>query len=368
MTEELQRINLLDLGLDELKGFFADIGEKPFRATQVIKWVYQMGVTDFDEMSNLSKALRARLKETAEIRAPEVAIDQAASDGTHKWLFRLADGNCIETVYIPEVSRGTLCISSQVGCILNCSFCSTAQQGFNRNLSVGEIIGQVWQAARLLGQYEEPDSDRIISNVVFMGMGEPLLNYANVLNVLNILLDDNAFGLSRRRVTISTAGVVPGMMELERDSTVALAVSLHATNDALRDELVPINRKYPIAKLMEACRNYVEGKARAKITFEYVMLKGVNDQPQHARELVKLLKGIPCKLNLIPFNPFPNSPYECSSADAVLRFQNLLINAGYVVTVRKTRGEDIDAACGQLAGQVKDKTRRTIRLQEQRDS
>jgi len=365
MTAEKQLTNLLDLGFDDLKGFFVEIGEKPFRSTQLIKWIYQMGVTDFDEMSNLSKDLRARLKENAVIRAPEVVVDQAASDGTHKWLLRLEDGNCIETVYIPEVSRGTLCISSQVGCILNCSFCSTAQQGFNRNLSVAEIIGQVWLAAKLLGQFE-PDAERIISNVVFMGMGEPLLNYDNVLKVIEILLADNAFGLSRRRVTISTAGVVPALLQMKQDTDVALAVSLHATNDALRDELVPLNRKYPIKELLSACHNYVKDTARAKVTFEYVMLDGVNDQPQHARELIKLLKGIPSKVNLIPFNPFPNSPYKRSGADAVLQFQNMLINAGITTTVRKTRGDDIDAACGQLAGKVQDKTRRTIRLAQQR--
>ncbi|MDH5301077.1 MAG: 23S rRNA (adenine(2503)-C(2))-methyltransferase RlmN [Gammaproteobacteria bacterium] len=365
MTDVMQRTNLLDLGYDDLKGFFVKIGEKPFRSTQLIKWIYQLGVTDFEQMSNLSKELRARLTEHAEIRPPQVVVDQAASDGTHKWLLRLEDGNCIETVYIPEVNRGTLCISSQVGCILNCSFCSTAQQGFNRNLTVGEIIGQVWLAAKMLGQFE-PNAERIISNVVFMGMGEPLLNYDNVLKVIEILLDDNAFGLSRRRVTISTAGVVPALMDLQRDTDVALAVSLHATNNKLRDELVPLNRKYPVEMLLEACRNYVKDSARAKVTFEYVMLAGVNDQPQHARELIKLLKGIPSKVNLIPFNPFPNSPYQRSDADSVLRFQNMLINAGYTTTVRKTRGDDIDAACGQLAGKVQDKTRRTIRLAQQR--
>ncbi len=356
--------NLLDLGPDGLKAFFTELGEAAFRGTQVMKWVYQQGVTDFAAMSNLGKALRQRLGEVATIRLPEVVFDQSASDGTRKWLLRLADGNCIETVYIPEDNRATLCVSSQVGCILNCAFCSTARQGFNRNLSCGEIIGQVWLAARLLGQFE-PQAPRRISNIVLMGMGEPLLNLDNVLPALELMMDDNAFGLSKRRVTLSTAGVVPALDQLRQRSPVSLAVSLHATDDALRDRLVPLNRKYPLRELLAACRRYTDDKPRARITFEYVMLDGVNDSPAHARQLIRLLQGIPSKINLIPFNPFPGSEFRSSPAERVLAFQNLLIKAGFTTLTRKTRGDDIDAACGQLAGRVQDRTSRRLRLQRQ---
>ncbi len=356
--------NLLDLGPAGLKSFFTDLGEQGFRGTQVMKWIYQQGVTDFAAMSNLGKGLRQRLDEVATIRLPEVVFDQCAGDGTRKWLLRLADGNCIETVYIPEENRATLCVSSQVGCILNCAFCSTARQGFNRNLSCGEIIGQVWLAASLLGQFE-PEAPRRISNIVLMGMGEPLLNLDNVLPALELMLDDNAFGLSKRRVTLSTAGVVPALDQLRQRSPVSLAVSLHATDDELRDRLVPLNRKYPLRELLAACRRYTDDKPRARITFEYVMLDGVNDSPAHARQLIRLLQGIPSKINLIPFNPFPGSEFRSSPAERVLAFQNLLIKAGFTTLTRKTRGDDIDAACGQLAGKVQDRTSRRLRLQRQ---
>lgn len=361
MTSKTQKPNLLDFDLAGMKAFFQENGEKPFRAVQLIKWLHQRGVLDIDQMTDLSKKLREWLKTHAEIRLPKIIVDQASSDGTHKWLLQLEDGNCIETVYIPVESRGTLCISSQVGCILNCSFCSTAKQGFNRNLTVGEIIGQLWVAAQSLGQFEE-GAERKVTNVVMMGMGEPLLNYDNVLNAMRLMLEDNAYGLSKRRVTLSTAGVVPGMDKLSEDIGVALAVSLHATNNELRNELVPLNKKYPIDVLMQACKRYVDNGLHRAITFEYVMLDGVNDSDADARELVKLLKGINAKVNLIPFNPFPNSPYKSSSAKRISEFVNVLNHAGIVTITRRTRGDDIDAACGQLAGKVKDKTRRSIKL------
>ncbi len=362
MGDATRPTNLLDLSPEGLAAFFVQMGEKGFRGTQVMKWIYQQGVTDFDAMTNLAKPLRQRLAQQAEIRLPEVVLDQAAGDGTRKWLLRLADGNCIETVYIPESNRATLCVSSQVGCILNCDFCSTARQGFNRNLSCGEIIAQVWLAAKLLGQFE-PGAERKISNIVMMGMGEPLLNLDNVIAAMDLMMDDNAFGLSKRRVTLSTAGVVPALDELRQRSSVSLAVSLHATHDELRDKLVPLNRKYPLRELLAACRRYTQDKPRAKITFEYVMLDGVNDSPRHARELIRLLQGIPAKINLIPFNPFPGSGYRCSPAATVLEFQNILIKAGHTALIRRTRGGDIDAACGQLAGKVRDRTQRSTRLQ-----
>ncbi|MDH5228839.1 MAG: 23S rRNA (adenine(2503)-C(2))-methyltransferase RlmN [Gammaproteobacteria bacterium] len=356
------KINLFNFGPAQLADFFVSIGEKPFRATQVMKWIYQLGVDDFAQMTNLSKALRQRLSETAEVRVPQMITEQRSSDGTIKMLLRLHDGNAIETVFIPESTRGTLCVSSQVGCVLNCSFCSTARQGFNRNLNTAEILGQVWWAAKTLGQFELEQSQRIVSNVVMMGMGEPLLNLSNVAPALQMMLADNGFGLSRRRVTVSTAGVVPAIAELKQQADVALAVSLHAVRDDLRDELVPINKKYPIKELLDACKSYVKDTARGRITFEYVMLDGVNDSIAEAKALVKLLKGIPSKINLIPFNPFPNSPYLCSSASTILQFQNILVNSGLTTMVRKTRGDDIDAACGQLAGRVQDRTRRSERL------
>jgi 23S rRNA (adenine2503-C2)-methyltransferase len=306
-------------------------------------------------MTNISKGLQARLQELAEIRLPEVAADQASDDGSRKWLFRLADGNSIETVFIPEADRGTLCVSSQVGCMLNCSFCSTARQGFNRNLESGEIIAQLWMAARLLGQ--RADSERVISNVVMMGMGEPLLNYDNVVRAMRLMLDDFGYGLSKRRITLSTAGVVPMIRRLREDCDVSLAVSLHAPNDALRSELVPLNRKYPIRELLDTCREYV-GEGRRRVTFEYVMLAGVNDTDRHARELVECLAGVPAKINLIPFNPFPQTCYTRSSNNRIHRFFEILNQAGIVTITRRTRGDDIDAACGQLAGEFHDRTRR----------
>ena len=354
-----EKINLLDFTSEKLKAFFLERGEKPFRATQIIKWIHQHGVKDFSEMTNVSKALRAELEAIAEVKPLEVAIDNQSADGTRKWLLRLADGNCIETVFIPEDDRGTLCISSQVGCALDCTFCSTARQGFNRNLSVGEIIGQLWLAKNLL----QPDhqENRVISNVVMMGMGEPLLNFENVVDAMDLMLDDNAYGLSKRRVTLSTSGVVPALDRLRERIEVSLAVSLHAPNDELRNQLVPVNRKYPIKELLACCLRYMDGKAaREKITIEYVMLEGVNDLDQHAKELINVLKDVPCKVNLIPFNPFPETRYKRSSNNRINHFRDILVNAGLIVMTRKTRGDDIDAACGQLAGDVADKSRRDI--------
>lgn len=352
--------NLLDLDRAGVEAFFTALGEKPFRATQIMKWIYGRGVTDFADMSNISKALKACLQEQATIGLPEVASDNLSDDGSRKWLLRLADGNCIETVYIPEAERGTLCISSQVGCMLNCSFCSTAQQGFNRNLSSGEIIAQLWMATKLLGQ--QPGGERLVSNVVMMGMGEPLLNYDNVVRAMHVMLDDFGYGLSKRRITLSTAGVVPAIRQLREDCDVSLAVSLHAPNDMLRNELVPLNRKYPISELLETCKAYV-GEGRRRVTFEYVMLAGVNDSDQHARELVRCLEGVPAKVNLIPFNPFPLIRYVRSSNNRIHSFFEILNKAGIVTITRKTRGDDIDAACGQLAGQFQDRTRRRQRSQ-----
>ena len=354
-----EKINLLDFTSDKLKAFFLERGEKPFRATQLIKWIHQQGVDNFADMSNVSKALRAELDEIAEIKPLEVAIDDKSSDGTRKWLLRLDDGNCIETVFIPEEDRGTLCVSSQVGCALDCTFCSTARQGFNRNLTVAEIIGQVWLAKKIL--QPDPESDRVISNVVMMGMGEPLLNFDNVIDAMKLMLDDNAYGLSKRRVTLSTSGVVPALDRLRAEVDVSLAISLHAPNNALRDQLVPVNRKYPIEQLMASCMRFMEGKAaRERLTLEYVMLDGVNDSDENARELVNVLRDVPAKVNLIPFNPFPETRYKRSSNNRIHRFRDILVDAGLIVITRKTRGEDIDAACGQLAGQVNDKSRREI--------
>lgn len=351
--------NLLGLDRKGLEAFFATIGEKPFRGTQVMQWLHQYGVDDFAAMTNLSKALRQRLAETATIVAPKVKLDQTAADGTRKWLFELADGNAIEAVFIPEEDRGTLCVSSQAGCTLNCSFCSTGAQGFNRDLTVDEIIGQVWTAARLLGQRGQ--SQRVITNIVFMGMGEPLLNFENVVTAIHILLDDMAYGLSRRRVTVSTAGMVPLIDKLQEACAVSLAVSLHAPNDTLRTELVPLNKKYPIADLLDACRRYVADDRHRKVTFEYVMLAGVNDSIAHAKELVRVLSDVPAKVNLIPFNPFPHTRYQRSSKQAIDAFREVLWQAGLITITRRTRGDDIDAACGQLAGEVQDRTGRRIR-------
>ncbi len=362
VTEPVKRNfdNLLDFDKKGLEAYFSKIGEKPFRAKQLLKWLYQAGVTDFDEMTDLSKSLRTYLKEHCMINLPEIVLEKVATDGTVKWVLKMACGNRVETVFIPEEKRGTLCVSSQVGCALACSFCSTAQQGFNRNLTTAEIIGQLWVANHRLG-----DESRI-TNVVMMGMGEPLLNFDNTVKAVNLMLDDCAYGLSKRRVTVSTSGVVPAMYRLSAACDVSVAVSLHAPNDVLRNELVPINQKYPLAQLMEACQDVVKHSPRGFITFEYVMLDGVNDTFSDARALVKLLKNVPCKMNLIPFNPFPNSGYECSKASAIEAFRRILHKAGIITTVRKTRGEDIDAACGQLVGKVADKSRRQVKLAKNR--
>lgn len=352
------KTNLLDLNRAAMEAFFAEMGEKPFRTKQVMQWLHQYYVDDVDAMTNLSKDLRAKLHEVAEIRAPKILVDQASADGTHKWVLQLDSGNSVETVFIPEKDRGTLCVSSQVGCALECSFCSTAQQGFNRNLSVAEIIGQIWVANRALGR--DPKGDRIISNVVLMGMGEPLLNFDNVVDAIDLMMDDYAYGLSKRRVTVSTSGVVPALDRLKEVTDVALALSLHAPTDELRDQLVPLNKKYPIKEVLAACKRYLEGDAnRRRVTIEYVMLDGVNDSLEHARQLIKVLKGLPSKVNLIPFNPFPNTPYRRSSDEAIERFRDALLKAGLVTITRRTRGDDIDAACGQLVGKVMDRTKRT---------
>ncbi|BBP03473.1 dual-specificity RNA methyltransferase RlmN [Sulfuriferula plumbiphila] len=355
-------VNLLDYDLPGLTGYFAELGEKPFRAKQVMRWMHHFGAADFAEMSDLAKSLREKLGQLATVTPPSMMAEQASSDGTRKWLLDVGSMNGVETVFIPDDARGTLCVSSQVGCALECTFCSTGRQGFNRNLSVAEIIGQLWWANHALGH--DPKGQRIITNVVMMGMGEPLANYTNVVTALNIMLDDHAYGLSRRRVTVSTSGLVPAMDRLRADCPVALAVSLHAPNDRLRDVIVPINRKYPLAELMAACLRYLEKAPRDFVTFEYVMLDGINDQPEHARQLIELVRDVPCKFNLIPFNPFPDSGYRCSRGDAMRRFRDILMQAGHIVTTRKTRGDDIDAACGQLAGQVQDKTRRVMRRME----
>ena len=355
------KINLLGMDRKSMQEFFTSIGEKPYRADQILKWVHFVGLTDFQLMTNISKDLRNKLAEMAEVVMPQVLLEKKAEDGTYKWLLRLYDGNCIETVYIPEKTRGTLCISSQVGCILNCDFCSTGKQGFSRNLTTAEIISQLWIAVRKLSQ-DKGLHDHAVTNVVMMGMGEPLLNFANVIPALNLMLDDFAYGLSKRRVTVSTAGVVPAMLELQKVSDVALAVSLHAPNDELRDKLVPLNKKYPLKDLMEVCRSYFKDEPRRSITMEYVMLDGVNDTPQHAKQLIRILEGVQAKMNLIPFNPFPNSDYKRSNMDTIMHFRDILMRGGLNTTIRRTRGDDIDAACGQLVGEVKDRTRRKERL------
>ncbi len=354
--------NLLDYDAAQLTGFFAEIGEKPFRAKQLLRWMHQSGEADFSKMSDLAKPLRQKLAACAAIEAPRIVADATAADGTRKWLIDVGNGNAVESVFIPETSRGTLCVSSQAGCALDCKFCSTGKQGFNRNLSTAEIIGQLWIANRSLGA--TPKGERVVSNVVMMGMGEPLANFDNVVAAMRLMLDDNAYGLSRRRVTLSTAGIVPAIDRLRDACAVALAVSLHAPNDALRDVLVPINRKYPLAELLAACRRYLDKAPRDFITFEYVMLDGVNDGAEHAQQLIALVREVPCKFNLIPFNPFPNSGLKRSPREVIRRFAEILISAGLVVTTRKTRGDDIDAACGQLAGRVEDKTRRARRVVE----
>jgi len=401
--------NLLGMSLPEMSAWFASIGEKPFRAKQVFRWIHHFGADKFEAMTDLAKSLREKLPELAVIEPPRLMTEQASQDGTRKWLLDVGTGNGIEVVFIPEGDfearakrpsrapaanekdlgesgvvwaadedepeqgeagkgrvvryRGTLCISSQVGCALDCTFCSTGKQGFNRNLSTAEIIGQLWWANQAMGR--DPKGERLISNVVMMGMGEPLANFDEVTRAMDIMLDDHGYGLSRRRVTLSTSGVVPNLRRLKERCPVALAVSLHAPNDALRDVLVPINQKYPLAELLAAIRDYLEAAPRDFVTFEYVMLDGVNDSAQHAHELIQLVGDLPCKFNLIPWNPFPEAPYRRSSNNAIHRFRGILQDAGFVVTVRKTRGDDIDAACGQLAGQVVDKTRRTtVRLKQ----
>ena len=394
--------NLLDYDLRGLTDLCASIGEKPFRARQLLRWIHQLRERDFTRMTDLAAPLRARLAQMAVVQPPEVMSESTASDGTRKWLLSVGAGNGIEAVFIPEVSRGTLCISSQVGCALECSFCSTGRQGFNRNLTTGEIIGQLWLANKVLNDGRSNASssrERIISNVVMMGMGEPLANFDNVVSALYIMLDDHAYGLSRRRVTVSTSGIVPNIDRLRATCPVALAVSLHAPSDELRDVLVPINRKYPLRELMAACRRYVDampvdtpaaddgpedepattssipaplahkwkrdGAPRDFITFEYVMLDGINDRVEHAHQLVALTRDVPCKFNLIPFNPFPDSGYRRSGPGQIRAFQATLMAAGLIATVRRTRGEDIDGACGQLAGQVVDRTRRRLRREAQ---
>ncbi len=381
MTDSQNKTNLLSMDRDELGGYFESLGEKPFRANQLFKWIYQSFETDFEQMNNLSKVLRTRLAEVACVHFPRLEQVQIAKDGTRKWLMRLHDGNGIEVVLIPEEDRATLCISSQVGCSLNCTFCATARQGFNRNLDAGEIVGQVWQAwhqlekerkecqnanGKAVQTYQQPGKDpRPITNIVLMGMGEPLLNYNQVTKAIRILLDDLAFGLSRRRITLSTAGVVPGMQRLSKELPVSLAVSLHATDDTLRNTLVPLNKKYPIDVLLQACRDYVDGRARERITFEYLMLDGINDSDAQALELAKLLKNVPAKVNLIPFNPVENVPYKRSGPRRVNAFREILMQNGIITVTRKTRGDDIDAACGQLVGRVDDRTKRSARLKTQ---
>jgi 23S rRNA (adenine2503-C2)-methyltransferase len=354
--------NLLDFEPAAMTAWFAEQGEKAFRAKQVLRWIYKSGESDFDAMSDLAISLREKLKRIACIQTPKVMREETASDGTRKWLLDVGTGNAVETVFIPEEDRGTLCVSTQAGCALDCAFCSTGKQGFNRNLSTAEIIGQVWWANHELGK--NADGNWPITNVVLMGMGEPLLNFDSTVSALRLMLDDNAYGLSRRRVTVSTSGVVPAMDRLRDECPVALAISLHAPNDALRNVLVPINQKYPLRELMAASLRYLEKAPRDFVTFEYVMLAGVNDSVQQARELIELVRDVPCKFNLIPFNPFPQAPYQRSDMQAVTRFRDVLMQANIVTTIRKVRGDDIAAACGQLAGQVQDKTKRTHRLVE----
>ncbi len=353
-----ERTNLLELDPQAMQGFVAGMGERNYRAGQLLKWIYHRGVTEFSDMTDLSKELRQRLLDKAEIKLPQITRDQISSDGTRKWLLQVDDNNGIETVFIPDEDRRTLCVSSQVGCALNCTFCATALHGYNRNLTTAEIIGQVWLAHRLLRHdgYERP-----LSNIVLMGMGEPLLNFDNVVSAIRLMLDDLSFGLSRRRVTLSTAGVVPGIEKLREECPVSLAVSLHASTDELRNRLVPLNRKYPIRELLDACRRYVHNQPRSRITFEYTMIDGVNDSPKQALQLAHLLSDVPAKINLIPFNPFPGIEFKRSTSDAIGQFRDILYSNDIVTITRKTRGDDIDAACGQLAGQFTDRTKRSAR-------
>lgn len=363
--------NLLDYDLEGLAAYCASLGEKKFRATQLFRWIHQKGARDFDQMSDLAKSLRDKLRGSARIEGLPVLTQHESADGTIKWLFDVGNGDAVEAVFIPEDDRGTLCVSSQAGCAVGCRFCSTGHQGFSRNLTTGEILAQLWFAEHFLREHLKTNGERVISNVVMMGMGEPLQNYSALVPALRVMLDDHGYGLSRRRVTVSTSGVVPMMDRLGEDCPVALAVSLHAPNDPLRDKLVPLNRKYPLAELLDACNRYLVHAPRDFITFEYCMLDGVNDQPEHARELIELVRhyggrGVQCKLNLIPFNPFPASGLVRSPQQSVQAFAKILSDAGIVTTVRKTRGDDIDAACGQLAGDVKDRTRVGERIAQQR--
>jgi 23S rRNA (adenine2503-C2)-methyltransferase len=364
------RQNLLDFDAHALSGYFTEMGEKPFRARQLMRWIYREGESNFSAMTDIAAALRDKLAQRACIAAPSVMREELSDDGTRKWLLDAGAGNAVEAVYIPEETRGTLCVSTQAGCALDCAFCSTGKQGFNRNLGVAEIIGQLWWANHQLGK-DAPSTGSgqaqgkwKISNVVLMGMGEPLLNFDNTVSALRLMLDDHAYGLSRRRVTVSTSGIVPAMDRLREECPVALAVSLHAPNDKLRDALVPINRKYPLKELLGACGRYLEKAPRDFITFEYVLLNGVNDSVQQAHELVRLVHDVPCKFNLIPFNPFPQTHFRCSKPEAIRRFRDVLMGADIVTTTRKTRGSDIAAACGQLAGLVQDKTKRTLQYPE----
>lgn len=368
-SSQQEKINLLDLDAEGIRAWCASIGQKPFRATQLARWIHRYCCDDFDAMTNLAKEFRARLKDLAYIKAPSIIREHKSADGTRKWLFDVGNGNAVEAVFIPEDDRGTLCISTQAGCAMGCLFCSTGKQGFNRNLTTGEIVGQLWTAERELRReagITDPN-DRVISNVVLMGMGEPLQNLDNVIPALRIFLDDNGYGLSRRRVTVSTSGLVRQMDKLGEAVPVALAVSLHAPDDALRDKLMPVNKKHPLEELFAACRRYLKVAPRDFITFEYLLLGGINDAPEQARALVKLVKTVPCKFNLIPFNPFPDSDLKQPEREKVLAFAKILNDAGIVTTVRKTRGDDIAAACGQLAGEVRDRTRRAIRLVQQKE-
>nr|WP_252732247.1 bifunctional tRNA (adenosine(37)-C2)-methyltransferase TrmG/ribosomal RNA large subunit methyltransferase RlmN [Paraglaciecola arctica] len=364
VSAQPKKINLLDLTRESLRAFFKEMGEKPFRAEQVMKWIYQQGVADFDQMTNLNMALRTKLQSKCEIKAPEIAYQQNATDGTIKFALKLEGGQEVETVWIPDGDRATLCVSSQVGCALECTFCSTAQQGFNRNLKVSEIIGQVWRVATTIGLNND-SAKRPITNVVMMGMGEPLLNVKNVVPAMELMLDDLAFGLSKRRVTLSTSGVVPALDKLGDQIDVALAISLHAPDNALRDVLVPVNKKYPIEVFLASVRKYLakSNANQGKVTVEYVMLNGINDSTDQAHELAQVLAGTPSKINLIPFNPYPGSPYTCSSNSRIDRFAKVLMEYGLIVVVRRTRGDDIDAACGQLVGDVVDRTKRMLKKQ-----
>ncbi|HLR86687.1 MAG TPA: 23S rRNA (adenine(2503)-C(2))-methyltransferase RlmN [Wenzhouxiangella sp.] len=359
-----KKTNLLGLDRAGLERFFVELGEKPFRARQLLQWIHQRGISDFSQMTDLSLELRDRLASVAKIVAPEVVREQRSEDGTIKWLIPIVGGSAVETVYIPEAGRGTLCISSQVGCMLNCTFCSTATQGFKRNLSATEIVGQVWQAVGRLREIHGSDRQHV-TNIVFMGMGEPMLNLDAVRPTLSLLRDDLAYGLAARRVTVSTAGVIPGIDALAEGVEFALAVSLHAAENEVRSRLVPLNRKYPVEELIAACRRFVDAGHRRNITFEYTMIDGVNDQPEHARALVRRVSVLPCKINLIPFNPFPGTPFKCSSDEAIDRFRGITRAAGLVTTVRKTRGEDIDAACGQLVGKLLSPSQRRLTMQQQ---